>query len=74
MNAEHAFRGVDIGPAADSPEAGAFREFWGGKSEMRKFLVRPTSSQQKASDTDLDWLTESNFLLAGLTKTYFVSA
>lgn len=31
------YRLVDRGPPADSPEAAEFREFWGEKSELRRF-------------------------------------
>ena len=37
---------VDMGPAADSAEAAGFREFWGSKSELRRFqaTLLPTRS------------------------------
>ena len=38
-----ASRAVDIGPSADSPEAAPFRQFWGERSEMRRFQVLLTT-------------------------------
>ena len=32
-----AYRMLDKGPAPDSPEAAAFRAFWGDKAELRRF-------------------------------------
>lgn len=40
VDVEHAFTAIEIGPEADSPQAAAFRQFWGQKAEMRKFLVK----------------------------------
>ncbi|XP_067056195.1 nucleolar protein 6-like [Acropora muricata] len=37
LNAEHFDAVIDTGPSADKPEAKAFREFWGEKSELRRF-------------------------------------
>nr|XP_022330549.1 nucleolar protein 6-like isoform X1 [Crassostrea virginica] len=37
LNPESAFSVLDKGPPADSPEAKEFREFWGDKSELRRF-------------------------------------
>ncbi|XP_076350241.1 nucleolar protein 6 Mat89Ba isoform X2 [Tachypleus tridentatus] len=37
MNQDNAKDVLDKGPTADSPEAEAFREFWGHKSELRRF-------------------------------------
>ncbi|CAG2189933.1 NOL6 [Mytilus edulis] len=37
LNPEFAFSSIDKGPPADSPEAKEFREFWGEKSELRRF-------------------------------------
>ena len=37
LNPENAFSSIDKGPAADGPEAKEFREFWGDKSELRRF-------------------------------------
>ena len=34
-----ALRAVDMGPAADSPQAAAFRAFWGERAELRRFQV-----------------------------------
>jgi hypothetical protein len=39
MDMAAASRGVDIGPSADSAEAAPFRQFWGERSEMRRFQV-----------------------------------
>ena len=30
---------MDVGPAAESPKAAAFREFWGPCAELRRFKV-----------------------------------
>ncbi|KAK2159738.1 hypothetical protein LSH36_147g04014 [Paralvinella palmiformis] len=37
LNPEAAMSMVDKGPSADSPEAAEFRQFWGDKSELRRF-------------------------------------
>ncbi|XP_077497145.1 nucleolar protein 6 Mat89Ba [Amblyomma americanum] len=37
LNAEHCFAKVERGPAADTPDAAAFRQLWGDKSELRRF-------------------------------------
>merc|ERR1719239_653369 len=37
LNAATAFTALNKGPPADSPEAKEFRDFWGDKSEMRRF-------------------------------------
>lgn len=34
-----AYRMLDKGPAPDTPEAAAFRDFWGDKAELRRFQV-----------------------------------
>lgn len=39
LESEGAYRAVEIGPSADSPEAAEFCQFWGEKSEMRRFQV-----------------------------------
>ena len=33
-------RVVDAGPSAESAQAAAFREFWGERSELRRFQAR----------------------------------
>ena len=47
VDTEAVGRAVDVGPSADAPEAGAFRQFWGDRSELRRFQVRAT---QEASE------------------------
>ena len=37
LEPDHAFRTVDIGPAANEKAAIAFRQFWGDKSQLRRF-------------------------------------
>lgn len=37
LNDEYSFNVLEKGPFADSPEAVDFKEFWGEKSEMRRF-------------------------------------
>ncbi len=41
MDPATALRAVDMGPAADSPQAAAFRAFWGERAELRRFQVYP---------------------------------
>ena len=42
VDREAVSRAVDVGPSADAPEAAAFRQFWGDRSELRRFQVRVT--------------------------------
>ncbi|XP_015788295.1 nucleolar protein 6 [Tetranychus urticae] len=37
VDQEHCFETIIKGPSADEPEANEFREFWGEKSELRRF-------------------------------------
>ncbi len=37
INPENAYNSIEKGPLADSSEAQDFRDFWGNKSEMRRF-------------------------------------
>ena len=37
LDTDHAFSIVNMGPAADSPEAAEFHSFWGEKAELRRF-------------------------------------
>eukprot|EP00002_Diphylleia_rotans_P025509 TRINITY_DN5045_c0_g1_i2.p1 TRINITY_DN5045_c0_g1~~TRINITY_DN5045_c0_g1_i2.p1 ORF type:complete len:1168 (+),score=282.69 TRINITY_DN5045_c0_g1_i2:57-3560(+) len=37
LNPQTYQRIIDMGPAADSPDAAAFRKFWGPKAELRRF-------------------------------------
>jgi U3 small nucleolar RNA-associated protein 22 len=37
LDSDHAFSVLDMGPAADSKQAGEFRVFWGERSELRRF-------------------------------------
>lgn len=37
LNSEHAMNIVDKGPQSNQPEADVFRQFWGNKSEIRRF-------------------------------------
>ncbi|KAH0540795.1 nucleolar protein 6 isoform X1 [Cotesia glomerata] len=37
LNPEHCFNVIDKGPVANLPEAEEFRNFWGNKSELRRF-------------------------------------
>ena len=37
LNAEHAWHQVEHGPSPDSPDAAAFRAFWGSVAELRRF-------------------------------------
>ena len=37
LDSSKASRSVDVGPAADNPMAKDFRQFWGEKSELRRF-------------------------------------
>lgn len=37
-----ALRAVDAGPPAESAQAAVFREFWGDRSELRRFQVGPS--------------------------------
>ena len=37
FNPETFRRAVDTGPAADSPQSASFRNFWGGRAELRRF-------------------------------------
>lgn len=55
LNAAHCYATVERGPAADSPEAAAFRQLWGDRSELRRFpdssiLEAVVWSGKKASD------------------------
>jgi U3 small nucleolar RNA-associated protein 22 len=37
LNPENAYNSIEKGSLADSSEAQDFRDFWGNKSEMRRF-------------------------------------
>ncbi|ELT97667.1 hypothetical protein CAPTEDRAFT_223604 [Capitella teleta] len=37
LNPHHAFTAVERGPSADTPEAQEFKDFWGEKSDLRRF-------------------------------------
>lgn len=37
LNPDNCFSPIEKGPAANQPEAAEFREFWGNKSELRRF-------------------------------------
>lgn len=53
VNSGTASRLVDMGPAANKPEAAAFRAFWGDKSEIRQFQVRQNAALLRNLLTEL---------------------